>query len=138
MEQPSFKDILQKIQSIEEEYSSLLKKPLSPEGAWIHEYTVSRVYINTGVKHEYRYAKWHSQEPIFLRNPKKKALPLRKGKDKKYTCHQHIGRVSSTSGLPTDPEVLEAYESLANRKRLEKIQSAIQEISEVLNDLCDR
>ena len=112
--------------------SQLLESDLSPEGAWIHEYEVKR-YYPSGFQGIYRYAKWQAKEPIFKRNPKKRGRLPKLGKDPKFSCHLHIGRVSSNTDLGTEPEVEEAYQQWANRKRLEAIEQALQEIQSVLS-----
>ena len=112
--------------------SHLLTSDLSPEGAWIHEYTVRRRYPK-GFLGEYVYAKWQAREPIFKRNPKKHGRSPRSGKNPEFTCHQHIGRVGSNTGLGSEPEVEEAYQQWANRKRLEAVDQALQEIQSILS-----
>ena len=112
--------------------SLLLASDLSPEGAWIHEYTVRRRYPS-GFLGEYVYAKWQAHEPIFKRNPKRRARPPRNGKNLEYTCHQHIGRVSSNTGLGSEPEVEQAYQQWSNRKHLETVEQALQEIQSILS-----
>ena len=49
-----------------------------------------------------------------------------------YTCHQHIGRVGSSTRLGTDPEVTEAYREWENRKRLDAQGKALDEIENAL------
>lgn len=124
--------ILEGINRLASERSHLLASDLSPEGAWIHEYTVRRRYPN-GFLGEYQYAKWQAREPIFKRNPKKYGRSPKKGKDPEYSCHQHIGRVGSNTGLGCEPEVESAYEQWSNRKRLEAIESALLEIQSILS-----
>lgn len=109
----------------------LLAGSLSPEGAWIHEYEVRRTYPS-GNTETYGYAKWQAHEPIFKRNPKKQGRSPRAGKDPEFTCHQHIGRVWSTTGLGMEPEVEAAYQEWRNRKKLEAIERALGEIQAIL------
>ncbi len=78
------------------------------------------------------YAKWQAHEPIFKRNPKRRARPPRSGLDPEFTHHQHIGRVSSNTGLGIEPQVEEAYQQWANRKRLEAVEQALQDIQAIL------
>lgn len=110
----------------------LLSEELAPVGAWIHEYTVCRKYPS-GFIGEYRYAKWQADKPIFKRNPKARALPPKRGKDPEYTNHQHIGRLSSSTGLGMEPEAELAYQAFNNRKRLEAIEGALREIESILS-----
>lgn len=117
--------------------SQLLKSDLSPEGAWIHEYEVKKRYPD-GFIGEYCYAKWQSHEPIFKRNPKKRGRLPKRGKDPEFTCHQHIGRVGSNTGLGTEPEVEEAYQQWNNRKQLEAVEQALQEIQSILSKFEER
>ena len=119
------------IQRLMQERSHLLASDLSPPGAWIHEYTVRRRYPK-GFLGEYVYAKWQAHEPIFKRNPKKHGRSPKKGKDPEFTNHQHIGRVSSNTGLGIEPEVEEAYQQWSNRRRLEAVEQALQEIQTIL------
>lgn len=110
----------------------LLSENLAPVGAWIHEYTVYRKYPS-GFVGEYKYAKWQADKPIFKRNPKKNAPLPKRNKDPKYTNHQHIGRVSSNTGLGMEPEAEEAYKAFNNRKQLEAIEEALTEIQVILS-----
>ena len=123
----SIESIIENLQQLKKEREELLKKPMSPPGMWIHQYTVKKRYFD-GFKAEYTYAKWQSNESSFVRNPKKFG---HRGKGN-TTSHQHIGRVSSSTGLGTVPEVLEAYQEWENRKRLEAIDQALAEIEAVL------
>ena len=134
MTQPeiNLQKILEGIQHLMEMRSQLLETDLSPPGAWIHQYIVYRRYPS-GFIGEYHYAKWQAHEPIFKRNPKRRARPPRHGKDPEFSCHQHIGRVSSNTGLGAEPEVEEAYEQWANRKRLEAVEEALKEIQSILS-----
>ena len=126
--EPDLQKILDGIDHLRKERSQLLTSDLSPEGAWIHEYTVRRRYPK-GFLGEYVYAKWQAHEPIFKRNPKKHGRPPRSGKNPEYTCHQHIGRVSSNTGLGSEPEVEEAYQQWSNRKQLEAVEQALHSYS---------
>lgn len=106
---------------------------MSPPGAWIHQYEVRKQYKKDGDVYLYVYAKWQAKEPIFQRNPKKVLKGITKrGKNPEYTCHQHIGRVGSSTGLPTDEMVTEAYQEWRNRQQLDAIDTAIEEIEKVL------
>ncbi|MBD2503886.1 hypothetical protein [Anabaena azotica] len=120
--------IIEKLRELKRERDRLLNSKLSPPGAWIHEYPVHRYYPGSGVVHTFIYAKWQAKDPIFERNPKKFG---RRGKGK-YTRHKHIGRVDSTTDLPIDERVDEAYEAWNNRKRLEEIENALREIEAIL------
>ena len=133
MNQPEvdLEKILNGIQQLIQLRSHLQKSDLSPESAWIHEYTVRRRYPK-GFVGEYVYAKWQAHEPIFKRNPKRNGRPPRSGKDPEFTHHQHIGRVSSNTGLGIEPEVESAYQQWSNRKRLEAYEQALQEIQSIL------
>jgi hypothetical protein len=66
--------ILDEVTRLNQARQKLLSEPLSPVGAYIHEYTVWRKYPN-GFTGEYRYAKWQADKPIFKRNPKPRAKP---------------------------------------------------------------
>lgn len=132
MTEPDLQRLLEGIQHLMEMRSHLLANDLSPQGAWIHEYEVKRRYPS-GFLGIYRYAKWQAHQPIFKRNPKRNARPPRRGKDPEYSCHQHIGRVSSNTDLGTEPEVEEAYQQWSNRKRLEAVEQALREIQSILS-----
>lgn len=121
--------IIDTLNKLKIERIRLLKKDLAPPDTWIHEYNVKRYYPGSGDIHIYTYAKWQAKEAIFDRNPKPKG---HRGKGES-TKNKHIGRVSSTSGLGMDEAVFEAYQSLANRKRLEAIDKAIEEIESALD-----
>ena len=129
--EPDLQKILDGIHYLMEVRSHLLANDLSPPGAWIHQYVVRRRYPK-GFLGEYIYAKWQAHEPIFKRNPKRNARPPR-GKNAEFTCHQHIGRVGSNTGLGSEPEVEAAYQQLSNRKRLEAVEQALQEIQSILS-----
>ncbi len=87
--------IIERIHELEKLREELLAGDLSPEGAWIHEYVVYKVYASSGTSHWYRYAKWQAHEPIFIRHPKRKEREKNPLKEPSYTKHQHIGRVES-------------------------------------------
>lgn len=124
--------LIEGINDLQQLREKLLAGSLAPEGAWIHEYEVKRTYAS-GNTETYGYAKWQAHEPIFKRNPKKGGRPPRAGKNPEFTCHQHIGRVWSTTGLGTEPEVTAAYQDWRNRKKLEKIEQALGEIQLILS-----
>lgn len=132
MDEINFPQLIEKINRLQQLREKLLVGSLSPEGAWIHEYEIRRTYPS-GNTETYGYAKWQAHEPIFKRNPKKRGRPPRSGKDPEFTCHQHIGRVWSTTGLGTDPEVELAYQEWRNRKKLEAIETALKEIQTILS-----
>jgi hypothetical protein len=128
-------DLAQIVETLLKELDRLESLPeteIAPPGVWIHQYTIHRRY-SLEIIHDYVYAKWHAHKPIFKRNPKKRGKRPGKGKDPEYTCHQHIGRVSSTSGLGAVDEVIEAYEQWNNRLRLEAIQQALAGIKDIVN-----
>jgi hypothetical protein len=122
--------IIERIHELEKLREELLAGDLSPEGAWIHEYVVYKVYASSGTSHWYRYAKWQAHEPIFIRHPKGKQRKLLK--EPGYTKHQHIGRVESSTKLGMDEKVEEAYQSWWNRKRLEAVVEVLTEIQSIL------
>lgn len=125
--------IIEKLQQLKEIRQQLVNKPMSPPGAWIHQYEVRKQYKKDGQIYWYVYAKWQANEPIFKRNPKKRLKGIiKRGKNPEYTCHQHIGRVGSSTGLPTDPQVEEAYKEWNNRKRLDAIDTALVQIENAL------
>jgi hypothetical protein len=124
--------ILDGIAYLNQVREKLLSEALSPVGAYVHEYTVYRKYPS-GFIAEYRYAKWQADKPIFKRNPKTRALPPKRDKDPKFTNHQHIGRVSSNTGLGMEPEVEEAYRSVSVRTQLEAVEQALREIQSILS-----
>ncbi|RCJ15416.1 hypothetical protein A6S26_34580 [Nostoc sp. ATCC 43529] len=125
--------IIEKLQQLKEIRQQLVDEPMSPPGAWIHQYEVQKQYKKDGQVYWYVYAKWQANEPIFKRNPKQRLKGIvKRGKNPEYTCHQHIGRVGSSTGLSTDPQVEEAYQEWANRKRLDAIDIAIEEIENAL------
>ncbi|MBD2596060.1 hypothetical protein H6G74_17255 [Nostoc spongiaeforme FACHB-130] len=124
--------IIEKLQKLKEIRQETVEQPMSAPGTWIHQYEVRKQY--NGQLYWYVYAKWQANEPIFERRPKKRLKGIvKRDKNPEYTCHQHIGRVGSSTGLPTDEVVIEAYQEWNNRKRLEAIDTAIQEIEMVLN-----
>lgn len=125
--------IIEKLQQLKEIREEVINRPMSPPGAWIHEYEVKKQYKKDGEIHWYQYAKWQANEPIFKRNPKERLKGIvKRGKNREYTCHQHIGRVGSSTGLPTDPAVTEAYREWENRKRLDAIDTALEEIEKAV------
>lgn len=70
-----------------------------------------------------------SRLPIFKRNPKPRLKGIiKRGNNPEYTCYQHIGRVGSSTGLGTEKEVTEAYREWENRKLLDAIDKALEEI----------
>ena len=121
--------LIVKVKQLGKLREKLLQKDLAPQGAWIHQYQVHRVYPS-GYEATYTYAKWQADKPIFKRNPKKNARPLKRGKDKEYTNHQHIGNIE------TNPEVEEAYRALYNRNRLDAVEQALKDIEAII-DQCD-
>lgn len=121
-------EIIEKIQYLKVLREELLQANLSPEGAWIHQYQIHRVYPS-GYEATYTYAKWQADKPIFKRNPKKNALPIKLEKDEKFTSHKHIGNCE------TDPQVQEAYKSWDNRKQLELIENFFKNIEVMLYSL---
>ena len=119
-------DLIKKLKQLKKLREKLLKSDLSPEGAWIHHYQIHRNYPS-GYSATYTYAKWQADKPIFKRNPKKNARPVKRGKNEEYTNHLHIGNVETNS------DVEEAYRALENRKRLEDIEKTLREIEAILN-----
>jgi hypothetical protein len=121
--------IIQDIEQLQRLRLELLEQELSPEQAWIHQYEVKRVYPS-GNTEWYCYAKWQAHQAIFRRNPKHKHRIA--DKEPGFTKHQHIGRVSSSTGLGMEPEVKEAYRAWHDRQRLEAIEESLLEIHAVL------
>lgn len=117
--------LISKIKQLGELRQKLLQQDLAPQGAWIHQYKVHRVYPS-GYEATYTYCKWQADKPIFKRNPKKNARPIKRGKNKQYTRHQHIGN------METSPEVIEAYRALDNRNRLESVEQALKDIEAII------
>lgn len=105
---------------------------VAPDGCWIHLYEVRRLW-RSGFVGVYQYAKWQSSTPVFKRNPKRNGRPPKRGKDPEFSTHQHIGRVSSNTGLGMEPEVEEAYLAVARRDRLNQIDEALKEIETILD-----
>jgi hypothetical protein len=99
-------------------------RPLAPSNIWISQYNITREYPNSKMAHTYTYAKWEALTPIFERKQKNK----KDNNVKKYTKHQHIGRVSSSSGLPMDESVKQAYIEQRNRRWLDRVEAAINQI----------
>jgi hypothetical protein len=125
--------IIEQLQGLAAERERLVRSPLAPPGVWIHQYEIRKQYKKGGDVYWYVYAKWQANEPIFKRSPKERRKGIvKKGKNPEYTCHQHIGRVGSSTGLPTDEEVKEAYREWYNRQRLDTINTAIAEIEKLL------
>ena len=120
--------IIEKLHELKEIREQLANEPMSPPGVWIHEYEVKKQYRKDGYVYVYCYAKWQADTPIFRRNPKAKLRGVAKGKNPEFTCHQHIGRVWSSTGLGIDPEVKSARQEWHNRKRLDAIDKALDEI----------
>ncbi len=132
MDEIDTQKIIEGIQQLQQLREELLAGDLSPEGAWIHEYEITRFYPGSGNTEWYRYAKWQAHEPIFLRNPKRKNQLTEPPKEPGFTKHQHIGRVDSSTGLGMDEGVKEAYQSWRNRKRLEAVEEVLREIQSLL------
>ena len=129
-------EIIDKLHQLQEIRQRLIHEPLAPSGAWIHQYEVQKQYKKDGDIYWYIYAKWQASEPIFKRNPKPRLKGLvKRGKNPEYTCHQHIGRVGSSTGLGTDPEVEKAYKELANRQKLDAINQTLDDIEKALNEV---
>jgi hypothetical protein len=126
----NIQNLIEKLQQLEKIRNQLQRKPMSPPGVWIHQYVVKRSYPS-GLEGIYVYAKWQAEEPVFRRNPKKFG---HRGKGE-FTCHQHIGRVSSNTGLGMDERVEDAYEEWNNRKRLDAIDQALKEIEIALTQV---
>lgn len=128
-----FDQIIKRLQQLKEIRQQLVNEPMSEPGVWIHQYEVRKQYKKGGEVYWYVYAKWQANEPIFKRNPKARLKGIvKRGKNPEYTCHQHIGRVSSSTGLGTDPLVTEAYREWENRKQLDAIDKALDEIENAL------
>lgn len=124
--------LIQGIEQLQQWRLELLAGELSPPGAWIHTYEVDRLYLGSGNLETYRYAKWQANEPIFERKPKRSQRSANSDQHPGFTKHQHIGRVSSTTGLGMDEEVKGAYQAWRNRQRLEAIEATLQEIEAIL------
>jgi hypothetical protein len=107
----------------------LLLRPLAPPNIWISQYKITREYPNSKIAHTYTYAKWEALTPIFKRKKQNKI----NNKASEYTKHEHIGRVSSTSNLPMDESVKQAYIEQRNRRRLDRVESAINKIESAIN-----
>jgi hypothetical protein len=107
----------------------LLSRPLAPPDIWISQYKITREYPNSKMAHTYTYAKWEALTPIFKRKKQDKI----DSKASKYTKHEHIGRVSSTSGLPMDESVRIAYIEQRNRRWLNRVESAINKIESAIS-----
>jgi hypothetical protein len=125
--------IIEKLHQLKEIRQQLVNAPMSEPGAWIHQYEVRKQYKKGGEIYWYVYAKWQANEPIFKRNPKARLKGIvKRGKNPEYTCHQHIGRVGSSTGLGTDSEVAEAYREWENRKHLDAVDKALEQIEAAL------
>jgi len=124
--------LIERIRQLQHIPEELLVAKLSPEGAWIHEYEVKRLYRGSGNLEGYRYAKWQAHEPIFQRQPKRSKRLANSDQHPGFTKHQYIGRVSSTTGLEMEDAVKEAYQMWCDRKRLDAINEALREIEAVL------
>lgn len=107
----------------------LLEKDLAPEGAWIHKYHVTKAYPSGAVE-TYTYAKWQADKPIFKRNPKKNARPIKPGKNEEYTNHLHIGSVDNNWEV-----VEQAYQSWEDRQRLEAIEQALKTVEDLVSEV---
>lgn len=123
--------IMEGIRRLQQVQEQLRAKELSPEGAWIHQYQVTRFYPSGNVE-TYCYAKWQAKLPIFSKKPKSHRRSQQSEHKPEFTCHQHIGRVSSTTGLGMDEAVRAAYNAWNNRKKLREVEQALQEIQTVL------
>lgn len=108
---------------------NLLDGELAPEGAWIHKYHVTRAYPS-GAAETYTYAKWQADKPIFKRNPKKNARPVKPGKNEEYTNHQHIGSVDNNWEV-----VEQAYQSWENRQLLETVEKALKTVEQIVSEV---
>jgi hypothetical protein len=64
--------IIEQLQALAEEREKLMRSPLAPPGAWIHQYEVRKKYKKDGDLYWYVYAKWQANEPIFKRRPKER------------------------------------------------------------------
>lgn len=124
--------IIENLRQLKEIRQHLVNQPMSPSRVWLHEYEVKKQYRKGGDVYAYCYAKWQSNTPIFSRNPKVQLRGVAKGKNPKFTCHQHIGRVWSSTGLGTDPEVVIALKEWQRRKQLDAIDKVLQEIEAAL------
>ena len=82
--------LIKKIIKLQRLREKLLTKNLALKDTWIQQYTVIKTYPDSPIVNSYTYAKWEAAEPIFK-------CKLKKNKLKKYTKHQHIGRVSSST-----------------------------------------
>lgn len=95
----------------------LLQRPLARPDIWISQYTkMVKAQI-------YTYAKWESVTPIFIS----------KKDPQKYTRHEHIGRVGSTTGLPMDTSVRIAYRLQRHRRWLDRIETSIEQIQSAID-----
>ncbi|MBN3945103.1 MAG: hypothetical protein HWQ38_00835 [Nostoc sp. NMS7] len=125
--------IIEKLHELKEIRQQLVNESMSPLGVWIHQYEVRKRYKKGGDIYTYTYAKWQSVEPIFNRNPKPRLKSIvKRGKNPKMTCHEHIGRVNSSTGLGTEPQVTKAYQEWENRKQLDAVDKALEQIESAL------
>lgn len=131
----SIDQIIERLHHLKEIRQQLANQPMSPPGAWIHEYEVKKQYRKGGEVYVYCYAKWQADTPIFRRNPKAKLRGVAKGKNPEFTCHQHIGRVWSSTGLGIDPEVAIALQEWQRRKQLDAIDKALEQIEAALTEV---
>ncbi|QLE46614.1 hypothetical protein FD723_41135 (plasmid) [Nostoc sp. C052] len=112
-ERSSIEEIIEKLHQLKEQTAVVNRTDVST-GAWINMRCVSST--KDGEVYWYVYAKCSVNEPIFKRNPKARLKGIvKRGKNPSIPCHQHIGRVGSSTGSGTDPEVTEAYQK--NRKQ---------------------
>jgi len=124
--------IIERLHQLKEIRRQLANQPMSPPGAWIHEYEVKKQYRKGGDVYVYCYAKSQADTPIFRRNSKAKLRGVAKGKNPEFTCHQHIGRVWSSTGLGIDPDVAIALKEWERRKQLDAIDKALEQVEAAL------
>jgi hypothetical protein len=128
---------IRQLHRLKEKFSTMY---LAPKNTWISQYTIRRYYPESETTHYYTYAKWESVEPIFICRPKHNLAVVDLNiedssvKKLKYTRHQHIGRVSSTSGLTMDRSVEIAYRELRNRRWLDRVESALNKIESAIRE----
>ena len=131
---------VRKIHQLHRLRNKLLAMSMAPKNVWIQQYTVPKYYPKSDITHYYTYAKWEASEPIFECRPKGDLVTylLNKNSDcerpKKYTKHQHIGRVCSSSGLEMDWEVKVAYQELRNRRWLNRVELALAKIESAIDN----
>lgn len=125
--------VIRKLRQLDRLKQKLSTVYLAPKNTWISQYTIRKHYEETDTIHYYTYAKWESVEPIFECKPKRNYATVDLNiEEKKYTRHQHIGRVSSTSGLTTELSVEIAYRELRNRRWLDRVELAISKIESAI------